>query len=518
MDKKRIINVDGVRYSLDTGKPIVADKVHRPTVPTPSHETEEKSAAEEPVIHTPKKPVRRLSHFDGISARPKSASPTKLEVPEAKTKITPTVAEKDADESPKDKPPVKSPSTDSMAHMPKTSRKSASKKDADDSIGVSHPTLPMPTAEQPSRRTSTPAIHVFFHPFVQRVDTRTVMVALGRVLMSWRFWLAVVAPFVVFFFYRLTTMTPNQILALAHRVLNALPYQTILVIGLAGLLLISLSYYIGSQAAQIISALKLKQIDHRLSSARYYYAQSDAKLFRTLGSRLIHLLLFWGSLIGLSALIYYLNSLNQVYFETVKLPVLIIIGLIGLVWLLLLGMRWPLSRNVLAATDQTLGSVESKSFSLVFGNFFKALGIASFWSFISLLFLGTVGAIIWSLSMYLINDLSIGIKLGLAGIGICLLGFLFTVYTIWSMVFWASSYRVLIKLGHKQHLSDYLQIENPSKKGKLMLSLLIVLVFAGLIALGVVGYLYQDTAVAAAKSLAHKLPDSLNNLVPRLPK
>lgn len=516
MNKKRIISVDGVRYSLDTGKPIVADKVHRPIVPTPSHETDEKITAEEPVIREPKRSAR-LTHFDSLSARPKSNRTTKLEPPPSESKPISTKVDPKPIEI-VDQPSLKSPNPDSTVRVSKIARKTEAKKDTGDAVGLSHPTLPMPPAELSPRRISTPAIHVFFHPFIQRVDRRIVILALGRVLWSWRFWLSVATPFVAFFIYRLTTMTPNQILALVHRLLNALPYQTMLAIGLTALLLVSLSYYFGSQTSQIISALKLKQIDHRLSSARYYYAQCDAKLFRTLSSRTIHLLLFWGSFFGIAVMIYYLYGINQVYFETVKLPVLIIIGQIGLIWLLLLGMRWPMSRNILAATDQPLGSVESKSFSLVFGNFFKALGIVAFWSLISLLFLGAVGAIIWSLSTYLINDLSIIIKLMLAGVGICLLGFLFTVYTIWSMVFWASSYRVLIKLGHKQHLSDYLQIENPSKKGKLMLGFLFGLIFAWLIALGIIGYHYQDMAVATAKNLAHKLPDSLNNLVPHLPK
>lgn len=512
MDKKRIISVDGVKYNLDTGQQVKQAKVRRPLLPTPSHATDEASAAQEPELRPVKKPASTITHFDGIKPGAKKSEPLRLDqsaAPEAK-KATPKAAEsKPATIKVEPKKPDKPAASDEPTPKPPLHQPL-------DKAAISHPSLPMPTATTPPHRTVAPEVHVFLHPFVQRVNARMAFLATARALFNWRFWFVVALPYVIYVAYRLSQLSSNQILALVHRQLNALPYHLILGLGLFILVMVGISYYIGSQAAQILNAVKLKQIDHRLSSIRFFFSQSDAKLFRTLGARLLHLVLFWGSALVFGAGLWYINSSTQVYLETVKIPVLVVVGIIGTIWLMMLGMRWPIARSLIAATDQKAAQIERKSFSLSFGNFVKSLGIAAFWSLISILFLAAVIAIDWSLATYLTNDLSATIKIVLSLVGICLLAFLFSVYTTWSMVFWASAYRVLVSIGHKTHLSEYLQIENPSSKGKVTLAIMAVLFLLLVLAIGIVGYMYQDSAVAVAKSLSRKLPESFNNLVPRL--
>lgn len=501
MDKKRIIKVDGVNYSLDTGEAIQTEKIKKPLLPTPSRATEELSVREEPIIHSP----RKISHFDGIRS------------PAAKSvaKNQPTIAKAEpAIELPPSKPRA---TKNEPSPVKKNLATNRSEKPADN-VGLSHPTLPMPTAVA-KKRVVRPVESVFLHPFVQKVDRRITTLAMIRVVTSVRFWLMVAVPFVVVLVRDLTILSPNQLISSAKNLLLTFPYNFIMGAILFVTFLVSLSLYVSSQTAQIMTALKLKQLDHRRSSARFFLSQSNAKLFRTIAIRTIHLLLFWGSAVGLAVLIWYLYSVSQVYLETVKLPLLVLIALIGLVWLLLMGMRWPIGRAILAATDQTIGSIEKKSFSLIFGHTLKSLGIAVFWSLVSLLYLASIGAVEWSLSMYLLSDLSNTTKVILMAVGVGLIGFFSVVYTLWSTVFWASSYRALVSMRHtSDHLSDYLQIEHPSSRGKLVVTLFFVSVLLILIVAATVGYLHQDSVVATAKELARKLPASYSNMIPRTSK
>lgn len=481
--KDRIITVDGISYSLDTGKTIA----------------DEKKPAERPKVSVANQDAQRanvldLRHFapeppEPSGARGNSNTPRQDRVHD----IGGTVRSKNVEQD-----------DGAQAEITKASVES----DAEVSV----------PSDPGSSRHSTD-VH-FFHrvivaPFTEKTDRYVVQGFLLSSMISPLFWLLALTPGIIVRLAGVQQYSVNDLLTQTRLLLDPANYYRI---GLSAGLLIVLSaasilalYLVRSVAR----ATRLRMIDHRPVRSKLLYAQAMSKSWRAYANWLLNLVLL--------AIMMALVAYGSEWLMRGGLPLIeanstlaaIIILIVAIKIFSLIALRWSFSTTMVAATNKSLWFVQGNSWRLAFIGFAKNILSVLWFILVSAITGGLIGLISWAEISYLGSSQYKYMQVGMFVVGAVLMLAVLVAYRIWKNNFLASLYYSVVSSRGKAAMSSYLSLEKPAKKGYAPFVILASMAAVVALVSCVIIYLGHDKASGYMGQLREQVPASFEIKIPR---
>lgn len=490
--KDRIITVDGVGYSLDTGKSVGASS--KPAAPVKASDEPVKSANTLDLRHFSLEPSD--SSID--SAAPKINDAKSL----AKPRLDIAGSGKQVKKEPLEPSTVRTPKTDEKIEEDSQLRQSAE---------------PVASSAKESHR----KVHsgyfkkVMVLPFTERVDRYVVQAILLSTMISPYFWLLALSPGLAVRLLNTQKYTLTDLLGRVRAGLAPGNYYTLAVMVGIFLALSLVSLLISCLVRMVARATKLRMIDRRSVSQKLLYRQAANKSLRSLCNWLLNAITVGLVALGSTCLVWWLIASRESIISSSLPAILPLTGIVLAVVMVLLAMHWPLSQTMIAATDKSVWFVQWHSFKLTFGSAAKNLLSAVMLGLVSLVAGALLGLIGWAEVTYLVSSSYLYMQIGLFVLGAILMLTVLVAYRIWWNMFLASHYHVLASSRGKVAMSNYLSLEKPAKTS--LTPFIVTTVMAVIILAGywVAAYSYQDVATAAMKKVYNRIPASLEIKIPK---
>ncbi len=440
---------------------------------------------------------QRRHGIDGLSHRPVSPRPQASRPPQMATeKLVSTSSHR----------PKAVPRKYGIAELPSNSGFAFNE-------GVSHPGLPQQHAPLRTNQASS-FKRLVMYPFARPFDNRIARFGLIATVLDIRFWLVLSLPLLILRLHELAKLAPIQVVHKLNALLVAHNYGWGAAL-LGGLYLAGvLSVLIVAVALQVITAIKIRAIDHRVSRAHILVRHAISNILKTTLNWLID------STFALSMIILACAGIYGLSISTTPWVVIwrdYLVGLIGLVSFLVLGVlyvRRKLQRAMLATTQLPVRSIQGRSLMLVVRN----LPVSALALLLALLQLTGAMVITAGIGGIIVHYLPLTTTIPgrlclwlLAAIG---MGLVWLVTVVWQAMHWAGFYHLVVLRGSKDTVSDYLVPTMPLKLRvwpalvAAGLTLLVFCTYAG----AVIGLRPQvRSVVQRAKQV---IPSDARNIVP----
>ncbi|MBP9827040.1 hypothetical protein KBC99_01005, partial [Candidatus Saccharibacteria bacterium] len=412
---KRQVIVDGIRFSLDTGKPIA------------------------PVSLASTVKIKRLTTLDKLKNRRHRAQVPEKPLPKAVQLTTHHQAIMHPD------PNLKSAELLHPHH-------------------VSHPSLPLPTRRQhnqPEYRTIWKSI--IKPTLLNPPDSRTVKAGIIATLFSPFIWILAALPVV----FILAIDIPERPIGSLYQasvsaVLRVNPSSLLIILSLSALA--GCAVWLIRHLLLLVSyGIHIRRIDHRLASGRQLLWLASSKVMRFIGLALTDLVINLAIIIGG---VYAITKIILAHGPLESMLVNLVILFIG-IFLWLMATERPLSRVMLAATDQPLSSLVTKSFGLIIFSRGRALASGLVWLLIAGVHAAALVGIVWASSAYgLLQVTSVLGRIILLLLSSSLILVVASIFTIWSHDFWSHVYHDLAHRSHHHDISSLITGSNLTKSRK----------------------------------------------------
>lgn len=491
--KDRIITVDGISYSLDTGKTVVAKRS------LDEHVVESVAQKNESVESASKGNVLDLRHF--------APEPPKGDTVDPVTKPLPASNEASAGTVLPDRTKTAAVDHASVANSGESTLAS------DNSI---EPSRHQPAKASPRRLAARGFFsHVMVAPFARRPNRYVVQGFLLSSMISPLYWFLALTPAL---FVRLVGVQQHNIsdlLTQARSVLEANNYYKIaFLLGL--FLILSLSSLLVSYLVRVVArTVQLRLLDHRPVAIGLLYRQAMNKSGRALLNWFLNLLLVVIISASLGGLIWWLVHSGQAVVVSNLSLVMSIVVVVWIVMMVLLLMRWTLSLTMIGASSKSVWFVQGHSLKLAFGSFIKSLLSGLWLAVISLVTLLAVGMISWAEVIYLNATQHKYAQVIIFVTGAILILVALVIYRIWKNIFIACFYHFLASIRGKAAMSSYLSLEKPAGGGITPFVLLSIVSLVLVVGYGTAAYFGHDKVAGYTDSLRNKVPASLELKIPR---
>ncbi|MCC7289422.1 hypothetical protein IT414_03470 [bacterium] len=480
----RIINVDGVMYSLDTGRPVRSEQ--------PSVNTKEPVKTPARPATAPQRPMRG---FDIVKvAKPRPTPPAPPIEPEPKLPQLP-------------RKPVTKPESNFqdqalalMKHHPH---------------GVSHPTLPTQKA-RPVVASSTWWGSVVAASFIKKMDGKILRLAFLQALVSPLTWLVMIAPLIALWLLSIRNASLGTALTSLRQTLAPQNYWPFIWSTAGVIVLLTVLLSVGALLTLANLATRIAILDHRPSRTsallRRGLAQIDRVFFNWMSNTLIDAVV----VVVAAVTAYWLQtSVNPTI--AVWRPIFVsLVAVVSLIVLWLANQPKQLQRNLLATVDEKLSYVRPKSYQLwLHGALWQHIGAGFVASITNILMLGLAVAVVWAQYTYLSSTSS-----GLAQVALVVGGFFLTLLVLsvrkaWLQSFWATHYHFTLLHSSEGHISAVLNQED-APRVKLWpafrLGILLVVTLGVLIGLG---FYFEKSAVSGLQKIEQAIPSDFTQLIPK---
>lgn len=478
--KDRIITVDGVGYSLDTGRSVS-------TTPKTSDSHSDVASDQVKAVNT-----LDLRHF---SPEP-VASPTVRRNQNTETGVKTQI-------DLRDKPP--------------RARQETSELDVSQERANSHPANQALESTRAGHRKvqSDYFKKVFVLPFTQRVDRYVVQGILLSTMISPYFWFLALTPGLVVKLINTQRYTLTDLLTLVRNGFVPVNYYPFVIILGAFLALSLVSLLVSYLVLVVARATKLRAIDHRSVSPRLLYRQAANKSLRSLGNWLLNTVVVCLVFTVSTWLVWWLIVSHQPIISSSLSAILPIVIITLALILIIFMMRWPISQTMIAATDKSTWFIQVHSLRLAFGSGGKNILSAAMLTLMSLVTWSIIALIGWAEVAYLVSSPYLYMQVGLFVLGAILILIILVCYRIWKNMFLASHYHILASIRGKVAMSNYLSLERPAKIS--LVPFIITASIVGVVLVGyvVAGYIYQDNVTAAMKKVHDRVPATLEIRIPK---
>ncbi len=330
------------------------------------------------------------------------------------------------------------------------------------SSNVSHPSLP----QQHSRIQDKPVSSLrklLGYPFAPGLDRRILRLGIIATVLDIRFWAVLFVPIVFVRLTRLTSLAPAQLVELLRDFLVARNYVWAVVIVGALYFVAVLSVLIVAIARQVMTAIKIRRIDHRVSRGYILVRHAVSNMLTTALSWLIDLSLISAVVAVVVAAVYWLTVASVAWLAPWRSYVVGLVVLKGLFLVSVLMIRRKLQRSMLATTQLRLAAIQARSFELIWHNLplsavAFSLAVIEFAAAASLIALIAV-----SLYMYSPDLTTVAARLGVWLLGLSAVMALWLGSVLWQSAHWAGFYHLVVLRCKKDQVSDYLVPSGPLK-------------------------------------------------------
>ncbi len=480
---KRLVTVDGIRYSLDTGDS-VGPAPHRPAQLHPVSVSTTQSKPVTPASPPEKKPsLRRPRRNVRVPEQPLPAA-VKL------TSHNQAVMHPD--------PKLR---TAQLLHP----------------HNVSHPALPLPTSRQrPSAKLSIWQ-SVVKPSLTETHDRRTVWASIGIALLSPITWLLLALPAVVIFAADVRRESVGKIFASTSSWILAQTPTSILTWLAIFSVLLGIVWLARHSLVLVAYGVQVRRIDNRLVSGHQLWWQTLAKISRLVLVALVDgLMVVTVCMLAGLALQWILGSATQnmavwwsLFFN------LTVFMLVALLWLL--ATHRPLTRVMLSITNRPASFLVVKGFGLIFRNWIRALGLGFVWLAAAGLTAFLLAGISWATIIYGLVQITTSIgRVALWAVSGSLLIFILTSFTVWSNGYWPRAYHMLAHRAYPRTVSRFMA-DDPRVKSRLKTILHVsLIVIAYLLIVTALLWYVRPSITQRLDTVQQNVPETLDKLLPKL--
>lgn len=378
---------------------------------------------------------------------------------------------------------------------------------------VSHPSLP----QQHSRIQDKPASSVrklVGYPFAPGLDKRILRLGLISTVLDIRFWAITLVPIVVARLAQLTSLAPAQLVEFTNTFLVARNYVWAIIIVGGFYLGAIVSVLIVALSRQVMTAIKIRRIDHRVSRGYILIRHAVSNILVTSLSWLLDLLLASTIIVSMIGAVYWLTVASATWLAPFRSYA---VGLVVLVALLLLGIlfvRRKLQRSMLATTQLPLGAIQARSFKLVWHN--PSLSAVAFGFAVVELVVATslivlIGA---SFYTYLPALTTIPARLSVWLLALAAIMAIWLGSVLWQSAHWAGFYHIVVLRCKKDQVSDYLVPSGPLKLRVWPAIAAACVVLTVLVAYVAAAFVFQGQVKRVSQQIKATIPSDVGRLVP----
>lgn len=502
--KSRIINVDGVMYSLDTARPVAPES----SVPKPINQSKLTSVlssrkapargldiARTPIRRdTPKKPISSENmHSQAIIKEP-SPVPPSLNTDEPEP-ILPR--------EPKSNLPTEQPYQQQALRALRQHPR-----------GVSHPTLPI----SPSTRRSTPGrwwTNVVWATTFKKSGGKIGQLAFAQTIFSPLTWSLLTAPIVAMWLLSWRNATLADLSGIIRTALSPHNYWGFVGVIVVAPLILALLAGVSVVLGLTIYGVRISQCDHRTVKPKVLLGRIFGRIDRVLLNWLYNSVLVFALLFVVGGVLIWLIGVdngNLNWLKPVLMAVSLLIGALGLAFVYL---TKPLQRGFLATIDEKLSFIRPKSRELFWHSFGKTLLAGVIALLVNAVMICLVLAISWAQYTYLASAQSalaqIAIILGGVSLSIVVLSFRLS----WLQSFWAAHFHYALLQSPNGHTVAVLnQPTRQRRRVNALIKLAIIyIVLAGSVI--VAGYYFQANIQKNLEHIDRIIPQDFSQLIPK---
>lgn len=487
---KRLVTVDGIRYSLDTGDSVGPAARPRP-VPHP--------APAKSVSQPKPKPTPAPSAINVATPVPARQKPHRnVRVPDQPL------------------PAAVSVSSHHQAVMhPDPKLRAAQMLHPHN---VSHPALPLPTSRPGAGSKLSIWRSVVKPSLVETHDRRTVFASIGIAILSPITWLLLALPAIAIFAADVRRESVGRIFsAIAGWLLSLTPMTVLMIVAIAAVVL-GVIWLVRHSLILVSYGVQVRRIDNRLVSGHQLWWQTLSKITRlVLVAILDGLILLAATFAAGISLIWILSQATHSLVVWWSFFFNLTLFLLAAVFWLMATHR-PLTRVMLSITNRPASTLIVRGFGLIFRNWLRALGLGLVWLGAAGLTAFLLAGISWATTIYGLVQITttIGrIALWLVSGGLIL--FIITSFTVWSNGFWPRAYHMLAHRAYPKTVSHFMADDPHVKSRSKTILQLVLLVVVYLAVVTTLLWLVRPTISRQLDTIQQKVPASLDKLLPKLP-
>lgn len=348
-------------------------------------------------------------------------------------------------------------------------------------------------------------------------DKRATNAVLLATIIAPGFWVLVAAPWVMSSWVYFTTQPTTRWYTHLYSFVQGLSFARLVTSSL--LVIVGMLFFWLLRHALLLMnyTLNLRHIDHRQVQSTQIWRQSLSRLGRFASIAAIDFLAVAAMTAGATLLILRLSSggsAGGIDWQNLGVNLVIIITFALFV---LMSIHRPLGRVMLAATNQPLSFIVLRSYGLIQRSRGLAVIAGLVWLLISSLTAVSLGGTVLATVGYGFYGIAQTwlARVALAAAAAVLLYIIIAVYTIWSQHYWALTYHYLAHRYYKARVSE-LFVADPYTKSVKTLALqgvLALLVVVGLLLGGF--FIAKNPIESGIRQLQAKLPVNLQDILPK---
>lgn len=352
--------------------------------------------------------------------------------------------------------------------------------------GVSHPTLPVPQAAEVHTKQSLWA-GVIVPSLSEGRTKKSILTSLGIVVLSPMTWLYVFLPALVFVVAELQKKPLAELYGQIIKLLRSADGVQAFWVVFACMAITGVVWFIKHLCLIVAYGLTARKIDHRSTSARHLWLQAAGKIWRFAGIAVFDFLFVTAALTAAGVVIWYAymgraEALRASWSLLFNLGIMVTMMLSWLV-----ATHRPITRVMLALTNRPASFIIVRSFGLIFRNWIRALALGFFWLLMAGMTVTLVAGISWATVVYgLLQITTTTGRVLLFAFAAGLVLFVLSLFTIWSVSYWPRAYQWLTRRAYPKQVSQMMSDVQHQKSGKRIwveVSLLIVVYAAILMGL-----------------------------------
>lgn len=343
---------------------------------------------------------------------------------------------------------------------------------------------------------------------------KSILASLGIVVLSPMTWLYIFLPIVIF---AVSEVQEKSLVELYAQLISffekADPTQMLWALcGVAALM--GLIWFLRHLCLVVAYGLMARRVDHRSSDARHLWLQAAGKIWRFAGVAAFDALFAVAGTIIIAVLVWQINlgGSNNLQAGWGFLLNLVIVAGMTLAWLI--AVHRPITRVMLSLTNRPTSFIIVRSFGLIFRNWLSALSLGFGWLLMAVVASALVLGISWATVVYgLLQITTTTGRVLLFILAASLVLFVLSLFTIWSISYWPRAYQWLVRRAYPKQVSLMMSdVAHQKSRQRIVVEVSLLALVYSLILVGVI-LLVQPQFKMFYQNTLRSLPASAQELL-----
>ncbi|QQS27266.1 hypothetical protein IPM44_01685 [bacterium] len=343
---------------------------------------------------------------------------------------------------------------------------------------------------------------------------KSILASLGIVVLSPMTWLYIFLPALIMLVAEIQKKPLGELYAQAVGFLQHTNPTHILwfLTGVASVM--GIIWFVRHLCLIVAYGLTARKIDHRNTNVRHLWLQAAGKIWRFAGVAAFDMLFATALTVIMASAVWYIHLAKTDTLRTswsLMLNVLIVMSWM-LVWLVTA--HRPITRVMLSLTNRPASFIIVRSFGLIFRNWLPALGIGFFWLLMTAVTVGLVAGISWATVVYgLLQITTTTGRVLLFIFASSLVLFVLSLFTIWSVGYWPRAYQWLIRRAYPKQISQMMSdVAHQKSRRRIIVEVGLLLVVYVLLLVGSIALVWPGFNTAY-QDLVQDIPTSMQELL-----